>query len=191
MICSSQKVMKCDDSRPRSPKDIFVCGSENVQLLEAFQVSKARESSSKNQSSGSSSKLAISSHAETFTNQSFPWFNGVFKVFHSRGRWQKCLRQNGIKASSSMSRNVQTLPLKVADDDAKMNIGIWLTYFHRLMCWASHASKKSRRESETLFLVQRQKFLLKINFKLKLEKYLLITSRATWSESLAWYTKTS
>lgn len=65
----------------RSLKDIFVCGSEKC--LKYIGKSPKPKSSSTNHFTSSSSKLAISSHAETFVNQSFRWFNGVIKCSSS------------------------------------------------------------------------------------------------------------
>lgn len=83
MICSSQNVMKCDEYQPLLER-YFCLRDEERRSFKCWTSSKSpksekwkRKSSSTNHFTSSSSKLAISSHAETFVNQSFRWFNGV------------------------------------------------------------------------------------------------------------------
>lgn len=89
MICSSQE---SDETRWFSSTRYFRLPSTgkclNFFRLEAIQVSTARKekSSSTNHFTSSSSKLAISSHAATFVDQSFWWFNGVIKFLRSLWR---------------------------------------------------------------------------------------------------------
>lgn len=83
MICSSRGAMKSDEFQPLS-ESIFVCGrGEMFKIYWQRSKSPKPKSSSTNHFTSSSSKLAISSHAETFVNQSFRWFNGVIKCSSS------------------------------------------------------------------------------------------------------------
>lgn len=113
MICSSQE---SDETRWFSSTRYFRLPSTgkclNFFRLEAIQVSTARKekSSSTNHFTSSSSKLAISSHAATFDDQSFWWFNGVIKFLRSLWRLPFTTQSGRHRTGSSREMRLVQYP---------------------------------------------------------------------------------
>lgn len=178
MICSSQE---SDETRWFSSTRYFRLPSTgkclNFSRLEAIQVSTDRKekSSSTNHFSSSSSKLAISSHAATFVDQSFWWFWGVIKFL--RSFWRLPFTTQGGRHRMGSSREMRLVQYPHSRltlmTQKTWNLFAFSAFFRRLMCLLGskqHASWASIEGNWKLIFSRHAERKAIFLFKNKLEK---------------------